>query len=120
MRVEIHQGGVVREVIIRGVNTKVRLGNGGARHVQRINDLLKIGGGTIREDLIGENGEGFDEGKKSKMHCLFNQETNKSHDQRSSHMSVNKRSETDLRTIKERTIGNRFKNDQRKVDWKPI
>ena len=73
MRVEIHQGRIARKVKIGGVNAKVRVGNSGARHVQRVNDLLKVRGGAIRGDLIGENGEEIDEGKKSKTHCIFNQ-----------------------------------------------
>ena len=64
MGVKIHQRRVARKVVIRGINTKMRIGNSGARHVQRINNLLKVGGRTIRRYLIGENGEEFDgEGK---------------------------------------------------------
>ena len=73
MRVEIHQGRIARKVKISGVNAKVGISDGGVRHVQRINDLLKVRGGAIRGDLIGKNGEEIDEGKKSKTHCIFNQ-----------------------------------------------
>ena len=71
-------------------------------------------------------------GRKAKRTAYLTKEINKSHDKQSSHMSVNKRSETDLkrskkeqsetdlRTIKERVIGNRSKNNQRKNDQKPI
>ena len=57
MRMEVYQGGVACEVVIRGVNTKVGISNSGARHVQRIDNLLKIRGGTVGRDLISENGE---------------------------------------------------------------
>ena len=39
---------------------------------------------------------------------------------RSKQQSRKERSETDLTTIKKRTIGNQSKNDQRKSDWRPI
>ena len=42
------------------------IGDGGTRHVKRIDNFLKIRGGAIGGDLIGENGEECDEGKKSK------------------------------------------------------
>ena len=79
MGVEIHQGGVVGKVVIGGVNAKMGIGDGGARHVQRVNNLLKVRGGAIRGDLISENGERFDEGKKSKTHCIFNQKRSTNH-----------------------------------------
>ena len=69
MRMEIHQGGITGEVIISGVNTKVRVGDGGARHVQRVNNLLKVRGGAIRGDLVSENGERLDgEEKQNALH----------------------------------------------------
>ena len=69
MRMKIHQRGIAGKVIIRSVNTEVRIRNGRTRHVQRINNLLKIRGGTIRRDLIGENGEKFDgEEKQNALH----------------------------------------------------
>ena len=81
MRMEIHQRRVAGKIVVGGINTKVGIGDGGTRHVQRVNNLLKVGGRTIRGDLIGENGDELDEGEKSKTHCLFNQkETNESHD----------------------------------------
>ena len=99
---KIHQGRVAREIIIRGINTKVGIGNGRARHIQRINYLLKVGGRAIRGDLIGENDERLDEGRKAKRTAYLTKGINKSHDQRSGHVNVNKRSETDLRTIKKK------------------
>ena len=73
MGMEIHQRQVARKIVIGGINTKVGIGDGRTRHVQRVNDLLKVGGRTIRGDLIGENGDELNEGKKSKTHCIFNQ-----------------------------------------------
>ena len=70
---EVHQRRVARKIVIRGIDAKVRIGNGGTRHIQRVNNFLKIGGRAIRGDLIGENGERSDEGEESKMHCIFNQ-----------------------------------------------
>ena len=90
MRMKVHQGRVTRKVIISGVNAKVGIGNGGVRHVQRVNDLLKIRGRTIRGDVVGENSEDLDGEKKSKTHCIFNQEINKSHDRQLNYMIINK------------------------------
>ena len=73
MRVEIHQQRIACKIVVRGVNAKVGIGDGRTRHVQRVNDFLKVRGRTIRGDLIGKNGERSDEGKKSKTHCIFNQ-----------------------------------------------
>ena len=70
---EIHQRRIACKIIIGGVNTKVGISDGRAGHVQRVNDLLKVGGRTIRGDLIGENGDELNEGKKSKTHWTFNQ-----------------------------------------------
>ena len=70
---EVHQRRITRKVIIRGINTKVRVGNSGARHVKRIDNLLEIGRRAIRRDVVSEYGEGVNEGKKSKTHCIFNQ-----------------------------------------------
>ena len=66
MRMEIHQRGITCKVVIRGVNTEVGISDGGARHVQRINNLLKIRRRAIRRDLIGENDEELDGGRKAK------------------------------------------------------
>ena len=63
---KVYQGRVACKVVVGSVNPEVRVGNGGTRHVQRVNNLLKVRGGTIGRDLIGKNGERIDEGKKSK------------------------------------------------------
>ena len=60
MGVKIHQGRVACKVVIRGVNAKVRIGNGRAGHIQRVDNLLEVRGRTIRGDLISKNGEGVD------------------------------------------------------------
>ena len=80
MRVEIHQRRVTREIVICGVNAKVRVGNGGSRHVQRVNDLLKVRGGMIRGDLIGKNGEGLVGKRKAKRTAYLTKGINESHD----------------------------------------
>ena len=108
MGVEIHQRGVTRKIIIHGVNAKVGVGNGGARHIQRVNDLLKVRGGTIRGDVISENDERLDGGKKSKTHCIFNQK------EPMNHMT------TIMSHDYQQTIVNRSKNDHRTTDQKPI
>ena len=47
MRVEIHQRTVTGEIVIGGVNTKMGVGDGRARHVDNVNNLLKIGGRLV-------------------------------------------------------------------------
>ena len=120
MGVKVHQGRVVGKVIVCGVNAKVGVGNGGSRHIQRIDNLLEVGGRMIRGDVIGENGKELDEGRKAKRTAYLTKRTNKSPDEQSNHMTINKRSETDLRTIKERSIENRSKINQGKTNRKPI
>ena len=133
MRMEIHQIRVSRKVVIHGVNTEMGISNGRARHVQRINNLLKVRGGAIRWDLIGENGEEIWWGKKSKTHWIFNQKNwqitwwmIRSHDNK---QMIGNRSKNDHRTtnrkpiirmIIEQLIGNRSKNDHGTTDQKPI
>ena len=63
---EIHQGRIARKVIIGGIDTKMGIGNGGVRHVQRIDNLLKVRGGAIGGDVVSENDEGLDGGRKAK------------------------------------------------------
>ena len=65
---KVHQRRVVCKIVIRGVNTEMGISNGGTRHVQRVNNLLKVRGGVIGGDLISENGEEFDGERKAKMH----------------------------------------------------
>ena len=90
MRMEVHQRRVVCEIIIGGVNTKMGIGDGGAGHIQRVNNLLKIRGRTVGRDLISKNGEGLDEGRKAKRTAYLTKGINKSHDQRPSHVNINK------------------------------
>ena len=68
---KVHQGRVARKVIIGGVNAKVGVGNGGMRHIQRVNNLLKVRGGTIGRDVISENDEGLDGGKEKQNALLI-------------------------------------------------
>ena len=79
---KVHQRRIAHKVVIRGVNTKVGISNGRARHVQRVNNLLKVRGGTITRDLIGENGEELDGGRKAKHTAYLTKGTNVSHDKR--------------------------------------
>ena len=67
---EVHQRRVACKVVIRGVNTEMGISNGRARHVQRVNNLLKVRGGAIRRDLISETGEEFDGERKEKQNAL--------------------------------------------------
>ena len=87
---EIHQGRIARKVIIGGIDTKVGISNGGARHVQRVNDLLKIRGGTIRRDVVGKNDEGLDGGRKAKRTAYLTKGINELPDKQSNHMTINK------------------------------
>ena len=133
MRVEIHQRRIACEIVVGSMNTKVRIGDGGMRHVKRVNDLLKVGRRAIRRDVISENGGKLDGKRKAKRTAYLTKGINVSHDKRSNHMIRNKtignlsknnhgtkRSETDLRMIMEQTIGNRSKNDHGTSDRKPI
>ena len=63
---EIYQGRVTRKIVIGSVNTEVRVSNGGVRHIQRVNNLLKIMGRTIRRDDVSENDEELDGERKAK------------------------------------------------------
>ena len=79
MRMEVHQRTVVGEIIIGGIHAKVGIGNGGMRHDNTVNNPLQKKG---RKAIVGMdvvNGKGWDEGKKSKTHCLFNQKNQTSH-----------------------------------------
>ena len=80
MRMEIHQGGIACKVIIGGINAKVGVGNGGARHIQRVNNLLKIGGRTIGGDVVSEYDEELDGERKAKCTAYLTQRINESHD----------------------------------------
>ena len=68
-----YEGRVIGEIIISRIKTEVRVGDGGVRHVNRANDLLEKTRGevVVRIDVL--NGGRWNEGKKSKMHCIFNQ-----------------------------------------------
>ena len=96
-------------------------GNSGARHVDRVNDLLEIRRRTIGRDVVSEYDERLDGRKrKAKRNIYLTKGINESPDKQSNHMTINKQSETDLRTITERSIGNQSKNDQKKINRKPM
>ena len=69
---EIHQRRIVCKVVISGVNAKVGIGNGGMRHVQRVDNLLEIRGRAIGGDVVSEYDEELNGEGKSKTHCIFN------------------------------------------------
>ena len=82
MRMEIHQRGIARKVVVRGVNTKMGIGNSGARHVNAVNDFLKEGGRPlIRVDVV--NGGRLDGGRKAKLTEYLTKGITKSHDKQS-------------------------------------
>ena len=87
---EIHQGGIACKVEIGGVHAKVGVGDGGTRHVQRVNNLLKIGGRTIGGDVVGEYGEELDGKRKAERTAYLTKRINESHDKRPNHMTINK------------------------------
>ena len=118
MRVEAHQGGIACKIIIGGIDTKMGIGDGGTRHVNKVNDLLEIGGRMIGSNVV--NGGNWMGGGKAKCTAYLTKGINESHDEGSNHVIINKRLETDQRTIIERTIGNQSKTDHRKNDRKPI
>ena len=117
---EIHQGGIACKIIIRSINPKVGIGNGGARHVERVNDFLEVRGRTIRRDVVGENDGKLDGGRKAKRTAYLTKKINKSHDQRSNHMTVKQTIGNRSKKIMERLIENRSKNDHGTTDRKPI
>ena len=53
-----YKGVVVGEIVVGGIQPKVRIGDGRARHVDRVNNLLEIRGRTIGGDVV--NGEELD------------------------------------------------------------
>ena len=106
MHVRPYKGRIVGKVIISSIKTEVGISNGGMRHVNRVNDLLKKTRGEVVVGIDVVNGGGWNGERKAKHTAYLTKGINKSHDQRSSHMSINKQSETDQTTTTERTIGN--------------
>ena len=90
-----YEGRVVGKVIIGGIQAKVGVGNGGARHVNSVNDLLKKTRRGVVVRLKVVNGEEWNEGRKAKRTAYLTKEINRSHDKRLNHMIINKQSETD-------------------------
>ena len=74
----LYQGVVIGEIIIGGIQAKVRIGNGGMRHFDRVNDLLKERRGVVVRVDVVNGGDGMGE-KKSEIHCLFNQKRSTNH-----------------------------------------
>ena len=88
----------------------MRIGDGGMRHVNQVNDLLKERGGAVVGLNVENGGNGMGQRKVKRTAYLTN-EINKSQDKQSNHMIINKQLETDQRAIMERTIGNQSKNN---------
>ena len=61
---EVYQQRIACKVIVDGVGTEVGIGNGGTRHVNKIDDLLKVWGRKIGGDVV--NGESWMGGRKAK------------------------------------------------------
>ena len=59
---EVYQRTVSSKVVIGGINTKVGIGDGRMRHIDEVNNLLKIRGGAIGVDVV--NGGQLDGGKE--------------------------------------------------------
>ena len=75
-----YKGGVVGKIVIGCIKTKVRISDSGARHVYRIDNLLKK---VRREVVVGldvVNGEGKMGGRKAKRTAYLTKGINKSHD----------------------------------------
>ena len=102
---KVHQRTVAGEVVIGGVNTKVGISNGGTRHDNAVDNLLKERRGVVVGVNV-VNGEGLDGERKVKRTAYLTKEINRSHDKQSNHMTINKRSETDQGAIIEKGIGN--------------
>ena len=72
MGVKVYQRTVGSKIVVSGINAKMRISNSRTRHVDAVNDLLKEGGGVVvGVDVVNDGRIGW--GKKSEMHCIFNQ-----------------------------------------------
>ena len=54
MRMKIHQRAVAGKIVIGGVNAKVGVSNGRARHVDKVNDLLEVGGRMVGVEVVND------------------------------------------------------------------
>ena len=70
MRVKIHQRTIVGKIVIRGINTKVGIGDSRTRHVNAVNYLLEeVGGAVVGVDVV--NDEELDGGKRKAKHTAY-------------------------------------------------
>ena len=51
---KVYQRTVAGEIIIGGIDTKMRIGNGGMRHIDAVDYFLKIGGRTVGLDVVND------------------------------------------------------------------
>ena len=72
---------IVGKIIISGVKTKVRIGDGGTRHVDAVDNLLEEGGGVIVRSKVVNGESGMGEKEKQKCTAYLTKGTNQSHDQ---------------------------------------
>ena len=68
---EIYQRAVGSKVVIGGVNAKVGIGNSRMRHIDEVNNLLKVRRRMVGVDVVNDGN--WMGGKKSKTHYIFNQ-----------------------------------------------
>ena len=62
-----YEGRIIGKVVISHIKTKVGVGNGGTRHVDGVNNLLKEGGrALVRVDVVN----GDDEMRRRKAKCI--------------------------------------------------
>ena len=73
-----YKGVVVGEIVVGGIQPKVRIGDGRARHVDRVNNLLEERRGASVRFNVENGGSGMRE-KKSRTYCLFNQRGSTNH-----------------------------------------
>ena len=80
MHVRLYPGFIVCKIIIGCIKTKVGVGDGGTRHVDRVNDFLK----ERRRVVVGidvENGESEMGKRKAKCTAYLTKGVNESHDE---------------------------------------
>ena len=102
MGMEVYQGAVAGEIVISGIDTKKRIGNGGMGHINAINNFLKEGGGAVvRLDVV--NGEDLDGGRKVKCTAYLTKGVNRSHDKQSETNQRSDHGKNNRKPIKERS-----------------
>ena len=75
---EIYQGRIACEIIIGGIDTEVGIGNDRTRHIDEVNNLLEVGGRTVRSDVV--NDEDWLGKRKAKHTAYLTKRINGSYD----------------------------------------